>query len=175
MFHLAATPTKPRGQPSDPWDGEMSKPLETLRASIAQGSTGNPQIVAALRRFNRTYPDEPHGHLLLGALYANRGWPLDALDEYAVAFQVDPSSRGAPEVLSNALSMVIHDLAGADAARFIQRTYQREALPAVDAALRENKADAAVLARLRSLRASIPGAPMTKTPANAAKATRPHL
>jgi hypothetical protein len=116
-----------------------------------------------LRRFNRTNPDAAQGHLLLAALYINRGWPLDALDEFDMAYRVDPSSRGAPEMLPSLLRMVSDDQGAEDAARFIHQTYQREALPAIEAALREHDSDAGAVARLRKLRSLIGPAPQPKS------------
>lgn len=163
LLRLAIGSPKPRGEAKDPWDGKMSKALESLRTSIRGGDPGTPQIVSALRRFNRTNPDAAQGHLLLATLYINRGWPLDALDEFDMAYRVDPSSRGAPEMLPSLLRMVSDDQGAEDAARFIHQTYQREALPAIEAALREHDSDAGAVARLRKLRSLIGPAPQPKS------------
>ena len=93
--------------------------------------------------------------MLLAGLYKNRGWSADALDEYDMAYQIDSSARGAPEMLAHAIGMVVHDEAVDDATRFIQRAYQREALPAIDRALREPGLDAKASARVKKLRARV--------------------
>jgi serine/threonine protein kinase len=155
LLLLAQDKSKPRGAARDPFLGELPKELKVLREAIAKGEPGTAHQLGVLRRFCRDNPDEPIGHLLLAGLYANRGWNLDALDQYDIAFQKDPSSRGDPAMLALALRMVQSGVADADATRFVARSYQREALPAIDQALRDKSLDKAAAARLKKLRARI--------------------
>jgi cytochrome c-type biogenesis protein CcmH/NrfG len=151
MAHAAP---KKRGPPRDPWSG-VPEELRAMRDSIAAGSRGTKRSIEALRRFSSGNPDEVHGHLLLAGIYMNRGWSLDALDQYDLAYQKDPSSRGAPEMLNNALKLVVDDLASSDAERFIQRTFQKEAAAAIDKALRAPGLTPAAGARLKKLKSRL--------------------
>lgn len=155
LLELARASDPPRGRPGDPWTGPLPKELETLRDAIAKGEPGTPQQIAVLRRFCRKNPDDAHGHLLLAGLYTNRGWSLDALDQYELAYRKDPTTRGAPEMITDTLRMVTEGVADVDAARFIARSYQREALPVLDHALRDRGLAPAASARLKKLRARI--------------------
>ena len=155
LLMLTQQPEQPRTAARDPWEGSLPKELAELREAIGKGEHGTPHQVAVLRRFCRKNPEEAIGHLLLAGLYENRGWSADALDQYEVAYMKDPSVRGAPEMLRDTLRMVQTGVAETDATRFIARRYQREALPAIDRALRDKSLDKAASARLQKLRARI--------------------
>jgi hypothetical protein len=95
--------------------------------------------------------------LLLARMYLNRGWRDDALNQYATAIGVDPSSRGAPKVLSDLLGLVASGKNSRDAARFVRVTYGSEALREIDRALITYKDDPNAVVRLKSLRTTITG------------------
>lgn len=57
-------------------------------------------------------------------------------------------------MLAVPLRIVKSGVADADATRFVARSYQREALPAIDLLLRDKTLDKAAAARLKKLRAS---------------------
>lgn len=155
MVMLAAGYDKPRSSPRDPWSGSLPPGLKLLQEAVTAGAKGSDRAIAALRAFNLENPELPHGHLLLAGIYANRKWPLDALDEYRVALMIDPSSRGDPAMLSITLSMVARDRAAAEAARFIERTYGAEAVISIDNALRKPTIKPEASARLKALRTRI--------------------
>jgi cytochrome c-type biogenesis protein CcmH/NrfG len=126
-----------------------------MRAAIQKGERATNGHIRALRRFNAQSANDPYGHLLLAAIYANRGWALDALDQYDLAYQIDPSTRGAPEMLAHALKLVGAGLGEGDAERFIEKAYGREAQTAIAGALRERGLGAAAVQRLKSLQGRI--------------------
>ena len=130
MLALAIAP-KPRVAAKNPWNIEVPDSLQALRDAIAKGEPGSAGNLKALRRYNSANPEDVYGHLLLAGFYANRGYSLDALDQYDMAYRIDSSSRGAPEMLQHALTMVARGIADTDAARFIDRVYGREALGAI--------------------------------------------
>ena len=156
MLALAITP-KPRVAARDPWNIEVPGSLQALRDAIAKGEGGSAGNLKALRRYNSANPDDVYGHLLLAGFYANRGFTLDALDQYDMAYRIDPSSRGAPEMLEHALKMVKDDIAAQDATRFITRVYGREALLAIGREAQARDTSAAAARRLKQLQARISG------------------
>lgn len=118
-----------------------------------KGARGSDALVANVRRYNREHASDVRGHLLLGSLYANREWRADALTQFQIAYQIDPSSRGAPEMLPTLIAMVAR---GSGAAiRFIESAYRGEALAAVNKAMRTHRDDSRALARLANLRARL--------------------
>lgn len=153
MLALALAP-KPRVPAKNPWAIEIPQSLQALRDAIAKGDPGTSGNLRALRRYNASNPQDPYGHLLLAGFYANRGYSLDALDQYDMAYRIDPGSRGAPEMLKHALNMVADGVAEADAVRFIDRVYGREALNTTSLrAARET--NAAAVRRLKQLQTRI--------------------
>lgn len=109
-------------------------------------------MVLALREYNRDQREDPRGHLLLGQLYLNRFWRADALTQFSIAIALDPSARGAPEVLTGLIALFVHGGVGPEAGRLIANRFGPEAVPAIDEALATAK-DPKVVARLRALRA----------------------
>src|SRR5439155_9208095 len=107
------------------------KELRGIRKMVAAGGFGSDRSMNALRKFSHTNPDDPRGHLLLARLFVNRHWRSDAASQYAAAYQVDPSSRGAPQMLSDLLGLVAQGGAAEEASRLVQRGYGREALGAI--------------------------------------------
>ena len=149
---LAHAPPKPRSPAKDPWRTTVPKELRALRSAIRAGGRGTDHSIAQLRRYNREHPSDPRGHLLLAGLYLNREWRADAIHQYTLAYQIDPSSRGAPEILSSLIAMIVRGVSVADAGRFLETAYRAEAIPAVDRALRARNLDARAKTRLTNLR-----------------------
>ena len=155
----AATPTQP-SQPAgwrNPWLRDTPTALRQIRKAVMDGSSGNDRMIVTLRKYNRTAEHDARGHLLLARMYLNRGWRDDALNQFATAVQVDPSSRGAPKMLSDLLGIVANGKDSREAARFVRETYGSEALREIDHALLVYKADSSALIRLKSLRTTIAG------------------
>jgi serine/threonine-protein kinase len=154
MLVLAVAP-KPRVAAKNPWNIAVPDLLQAMRDAIAHGERGSPGNIKTLRRYNAANLDDVYGHLLLAGFYANRGYSLDALDQYDLAYRIDSSSRGAPEMLKHALGMVSQGSAVADATRFIDRVYGREAQAAIAQLLRARDTDVAAARRLKLLQARI--------------------
>ena len=150
MLALAVKP-KPRTAAKNPWDISVPDSLQALRDSIDKGGRGTAGNIKALRGYNTANPDDVYGHLLLAGFYANRGYSLDALDQYDMAYRIDPSSRGAPEMLKHALNMVSRGIAERDAVRFIDRVFGREAQNGIAQLLRSRDTSAAAAGRLKKL------------------------
>jgi serine/threonine-protein kinase len=147
----------PRPPPRNPWTRGTPKELRSIRKVIAAGGFSSDRGIALLRKYSHSNPDDPRGHLLLARLFINRHWRSDAVSHYAAAYQIDPSSRGAPQMLSDLLGLVAQGGAEDEASRLVQRAYGREALSAIDRALAGTRRDSAAAKRLRTLRARITG------------------
>jgi tRNA A-37 threonylcarbamoyl transferase component Bud32 len=154
MLALAVAP-KPRGASKNPWDISLPDSLQAMRDSIDDGERGSAYNLKTLRRYNSANPDDVYGHLLLAGFYANRGYSLDALDQYDMAYRIDPSSRGAPEMLKHALNMVAQGIAERDAVRFIDRVYGREANAGILQILHAHNTTPAGTARIKKLQARL--------------------
>jgi TolA-binding protein len=147
----------PRPAARDPWNHGTPKELRALRKLVANGGFGSDRAMAALRKYSHDYPDDPRGHLVLARLFVNRHWRADAVSQYAAAYQLDPSARGAPQMLSDLLGLVAQGSNADDAARLVQKAYGKEALAAIDRALASTRPTSAASKRLRSLRSRITG------------------
>jgi eukaryotic-like serine/threonine-protein kinase len=159
---LAARPALPPGPPAgwrNPWTRDTPAALRNIRKAVMDGERGNDRMITILRKYNRGAADkDPRGHLLLARMYLNRGWREDALNQYTIAFHIDPSSRGAPKMLSDVLTLVAYGKTYRDASRFIREAYGPEAVREIDRALVAYKQDPAAVARLKALRATLGGA-----------------
>jgi hypothetical protein len=155
MPMLANVAPKPRVAARNPWRSAIPKELRSLRSAILGGARGSDHTIATLRRYNREHPTDARGHLLLASLYLNRDWRADAINQYGVAYQIDPSARGAPELLADVLGCVAHGYALNEAQRLIEHVYKREALPALERLTRSSQKDARAVARLGVLKARL--------------------
>jgi serine/threonine-protein kinase len=152
----AASASQPRPAARNPWSrGALPKELRDLKRAIAKGSRGSDRTVVSLRRYNKEHVMDPRGHLLLAQLYLNREWKADAINQFSIAYQRDPSSRGAPEMLRSLIACVVQGQAVSEAEKVIAGAYGIEAAPAIDRAIKANSADARVVQRLQSLRARL--------------------
>jgi hypothetical protein len=151
----AANKNTPRPAARNPWSrGALPKELRDLKKAIASGARGNNNTVLALRRYNREHVTDPRGHLLLAQLYFNREWRADAINQYSIAYQRDPSSRGAPEMLKSLIGCVVQGLAVNEAEKAIVGIYGAEAAGALSRAAKASR-DAKAVARLQALRARL--------------------
>jgi len=159
---LAARPALPPGPPAgwrNPWTRDTPAALRNIRKAVMEGERGNDRMIAILRKYNRGATDkDARGHLLLARMYLNRGWREDALNQYTIAFHVDPSSRGAPKMLSDVLTLVAYGKTYRNASRFVREAYGAEAVREIDRSLVAYKQDPAAVARLKALRAALGGA-----------------
>jgi hypothetical protein len=133
----------------------LPKELRDLKKAIAKGSRGTDRTVLSLRRYNKEHVMDPRGHLLLAQLYLNREWKADAINQYSIAYQRDPSSRGAPEMLRSLIACVVQGQAVSEAEKVIVGAYGPEAGPAIERAIKANSGDAKAVQRLQSLRARL--------------------
>ncbi len=151
-------PTHPRPAARNPWSrGVLPKELRDLRRAIGKGARGNERTVLSLRRYNREHVTDPRGNLLLAGLFWNREWRADAINQYSLAYQRDPASRGAPEMLPKLVICIVQGTAVPDAERLLVAAYGAEAIPALDRALRLHKDDPRAVARLTAVRARVRG------------------
>jgi hypothetical protein len=142
----------------DPWARPVPRALNVYRKAAVAGERGNERAINALRRYNSDNPTDARGHLVLAQLYRNRNWRDDAFKQYTLAYQRDPSARGAPDMLQGLLQLVARGgRSGTGAARLIQEAYGPEALLALDRAVVALKAQnlPAVLERITKLRDAI--------------------
>jgi serine/threonine-protein kinase len=156
---LANAPPKQRSAARNPWRLAVPKELRALRSAVQAGGRGSDHMIASLRRYNRQHPNDVRGHLLLAGLYLNRDWRADGIAQYSIAYDIDPSSRGAPEMLSNLVGMVAHGFAVNDAEKFIEHAYRTEAIAAIDRAMRARHDDARAVSRLTGLKARLTARP----------------
>jgi serine/threonine protein kinase len=138
----------------DPWLQPLPPKLKAARKAAVTNGRGSENMVLALRDYNKDQREDPRGHLLLGQLYLNRFWRADALTQFSTAMAIDPSSRGAPEVLPGLVMLVVQGDAAPAAERTIINRFGSEAVPAIDKAIADTK-DAKVAARLRWLRSRL--------------------
>ncbi len=136
----------------DPWsDGEVPPRLAEVREALARGEDVGQETIAELRRHARTERDG-RGWLLIGHVYAQRGWRSDAVTTYDLAFRTDASLRGDPQMLANLVALSAHPAVSDEASAAVRRIYGAEALPTVEAALRSPQLRRDGVDRLERLR-----------------------
>jgi tRNA A-37 threonylcarbamoyl transferase component Bud32 len=147
----------PSGKPAarNPWTKDTLRELRIIRKKVNSGDLGDDGMIATLRKYNQSTEHDARGHLLLARMYLNRGWRDDALQQFELVIDVDPSARGAPMMLADLLGLVTDPKTSRDAARLLRIAYGREALPALDAQLMMPSTDTAATARLRALRTAL--------------------
>jgi hypothetical protein len=138
----------------DPWLQPLPPRLRNARKTVLANGRGSENMVLALREYNKEQRDDPRGHLLLGQLYLNRFWRADALAQFSTAMAIDPSARGAPEVLNGLMVLVIQGAVAAEAQRAIINHFGAEAVPAIDKAIADAK-EPKLAGRLRWLRSRV--------------------
>jgi serine/threonine-protein kinase len=152
----AANASQPRPAARNPWSrGALPKELRDLRKAILNGARGNDRTVLSLRRYNREHVTDARGHLLMAALYLNREWKADAINQFSIAYQRDPSSRGAPEMLRSLIACVVQGQAVSEAEKVIVGAYGLEAARAIDRAAKASTTDPRAVARLQAVRARL--------------------
>jgi serine/threonine-protein kinase len=148
-------PATPRPPPRNPWARGTPKELRSTRKLADSGNFGNDRTLAMLRKYIRANADDPRGRLLLAQLYVNRHWRADAVSEYAAAYQVDASARGAPRMLADLVAFVAQGSVADEATRVLLRAYGKEAIPTLDRAIAAQRAKSDAKKRLVALRARL--------------------
>jgi hypothetical protein len=148
----------PRPPAANPWRGSVPATLKKLRAHAQKGWRGDERAVGWLRRYNREQPNDPRGHLVLATLFMNREWFSDAANQYAFAYQKDPTSRGEPAMLRNLIKVASLEPTFERGSSLLGSIYGREASAAAERAASQ-ASDSAVAARLRSLSATLAATP----------------
>jgi hypothetical protein len=139
----------------NPWkDDPLPPELDGIPALANKGETGDEPTMRRLRDYNRFNEGDARGFLLLGRLYLNRYWRADALTQFQLAVERDPSVRGAPEIMAALLDLIVIGKAAEPAEAFIQRVYGREALPAIEAEMEKLQRPMSIQ-RLSAVRAKL--------------------
>lgn len=139
----------------NPWKDDLLPPeLEGIPALANKGDPGDEPTVRRLREYSRFNENDARGLLLLGRLYVNRYWRTDALTQFQLAVERDPSARGAPEIMAALLDLIVIGKAAEPAEAFILRVYGREALPAIEAELEKLQRPMSIQ-RLSAVRAKL--------------------
>jgi hypothetical protein len=139
----------------NPWKDDLLPPeLDGIPALANKGEPGDEPTVRRLREYNRFNENDARGLLLLGRLYMNRYWRADALTQFQLAVERDPSARGAPEIMRALLDLIVFGKAAEPAEAFILRVYGREALPSIEAELEKLQRPMSIQ-RLSAVRAKL--------------------
>jgi hypothetical protein len=130
-----------RPKARDPFRHKVPKPLSAIRARLLKDYPGNEKMIATLRRYNRDYPEDSRGHLLLAQLYMNRKWYKDVVTQYEFAFRRDPSSRGDRHMLRDLVILAGQAGTADEAARLLGEAYGQEANRALRSAIKQSTED----------------------------------
>jgi eukaryotic-like serine/threonine-protein kinase len=124
-----------RPEPRDPWKGPIPDELEELKRQIDTGSVPTKKELGPVYRYVRIHPTDARPHLLLAQTFFDRGWTKDAVAQYASAYEKDPSSRGAPRMLPDLITLSLDENRTRDAAAALREIYGDEALQVLDSRL----------------------------------------
>jgi serine/threonine-protein kinase len=147
--------SQPRSRARNPWREPVPRTLRPIRDRLDRGAHLSQRALRPAYDFAHGNPGDPRPWLLLGRAYAQLDWLSDSVDRYVHADQVDSSSRGDPQMLSDLLKAAAHPVAGRVAARAIHDIYGAEALPALNKAIERGGSDREAAARLTRLRESL--------------------
>jgi tRNA A-37 threonylcarbamoyl transferase component Bud32 len=120
-------PSTSPAPPRDPWRGQVPVALRKARSVMLRNRGAGERTLSFLRSYNADHPDDPCGHLLLGGFYLNRKWLSDGVQQYELAFQIDPSARGDEHARRDLLGLAsAPDDVWRRARKLLVRTYGRE-------------------------------------------------
>ncbi|MGE0789947.1 MAG: protein kinase [Sandaracinaceae bacterium] len=142
------TPTAPLGPPAahDPFEGDAPQLLMTVYETIESrgGSAITRRQQSELTAFQSAHPDDPRPHVLFGHIHIDARPPRFELGigEYRMAVEADARVRGDPQMLPRVLDAVRDERMSAEASDFLVETWGEEALPVVQAELRERMPEA---------------------------------
>jgi eukaryotic-like serine/threonine-protein kinase len=129
--------------------------LEAIRNRYRPGA----RLVEGDRRMLFRYSDahrgDPRAWLLMAHIDFEFGARSDALRFYGYALREDAGARAAEPMLRDVVIMAGHRAVGRRAAAMLEETWGRDALPVIDAVLREADLDADEQSRLRELSAAL--------------------
>lgn len=120
----------PRVPAKNPWKQPIPRELRQHRWKLEIGQEGDRDMIKDLKRYVRARGNakDPRGNLLLARLYANRDAWNDAVAQYKIAFERDPSSRGDPRMLKDLVNAVAEKESSWRASELIPIIYGPEAL-----------------------------------------------
>jgi cytochrome c-type biogenesis protein CcmH/NrfG len=139
----------------DPWQEAVPRALRPIRERLDRGAHMSQRALTVAYTFAHENPGDPRPWLLLGHAYAQLDWYSDSVERYRRAHEIDPASRGDPQMLADLLKAAAHPVAGHVAARAIGEIYGAEAIPELEKAMENRAGDKEVTARLTRLRASL--------------------
>jgi serine/threonine protein kinase len=139
----------------DPWQEAVPRALRPIRDRLDRGVHMSQRALTVAYTFAHQNPGDPRPWLLLGHAYAQLDWYSDSVERYRRAHQIDPASRGDPQMLADLLKAAAHPVAGHVAARAIIEIYGVEAIPELETAIENHAGDKEITARLTRLRAAL--------------------
>jgi eukaryotic-like serine/threonine-protein kinase len=143
-----------RPDPRDPWKGPVPTELDDLKRQIDLGTVPSKKDLGPIYRYIRVHPTDPRPHLLLAQTFVDRNWTKDAVVQYVSAYEKDASSRGAPRMLPDLITLSMDANRIKDAAAALRQIYGDEALQVLDSRLALER-DALVKKRLLAVIAHI--------------------
>lgn len=141
-------------EPRDPWKTPLPQELEEFKRAIDTGQTPSRRELAPVYRYMRFHPTDGRPNLILAQTFYDRAWMRDAIAQYVAAYKKDPTSRGAPRMMTDLVALAMDEARTRDAAAALREIYREEALPVLDARLAMER-DATVKTRLLTVIAHI--------------------
>ena len=136
-----ASALAPGQRARDPWQEAVPEALKPIRDRLERGARLNEGALGPAYVFARQNPGDPRPWLLIAHAYAQLDWLSDSVERYQRAYRIDPTCRGAPQMLEDLLKAAAHRVAGRTAARAIRDIYGAEALPALEKAIARGAGD----------------------------------
>jgi len=126
-----------RVAPANPWKAApIPRELRAMRWKIEIGQPGDREMLKDLKRYIRHNPKDVRGPLLLARLYTNRDEWNDAIAQYRLAYELDPSSRGDPRMLKDLVSAVARKESSWRASALVPAVYGAAALEDIQRAIK---------------------------------------
>jgi serine/threonine-protein kinase len=136
----------------DPFaDEDMPRVLRSFHERVSRGDTIGEAGIRVLQRYGRDNREDPRHHLLLAHIFVNRRWLSDAVERYELAYQADPTCRGAEWMLSDLIELAKTDQYGERAANLVVTAYGAEAREEVEREIGRRGIDRRAAANLRRL------------------------
>jgi len=143
--------------PREPFDSSsLPDPIRDVYEQLEAGRGQWRQHTSTISHYQNDHPDDPRAALLLGRIYSDEHLWGPALNEYGMAYSIDPTVRGDPHMREDVIRIARVQAEHASASALIQQAYGAEAAQMITdyiAAQRHIPAQEQVL--LESLRARI--------------------